>query len=446
MYVSECMDARVTAFQDGQTWVVADGLPGVNGIDVFEGRLFVDQFLPEGKLWELSLDGSIRVLLADGLAGPNGMCAAPDGHVYFVQVFTGEVRRVPMDGGAVETVADGLAAPSSVRLGPDGLIYVSEGGSGEVATIDPSTRAVTTIARARPGIDNLAVDDDGRVFISYYVDGAVYEVIGETDLRELVPPGLLGPYGVAVTPTGVHVADGLAASRLQDNGEPQAASKFTDAGFPGYLRGLGATRGGPLLATTSEGRVARFDPNAVTSELLVDGLAEPMGVAESAGGAAIVAEAGKGRVVEVHTDGTITVVADGFARPTGVASAGEAIFVADEHRGTVERLDADGRATLLDGLSHPHDLCVSDDRLFVVEAGAGRIVVVPLAGGEPEVVATGLPVGTGGGVRGTLNGLPEMIPGPISPFAGLDVGDGALYIGGDADGVVVVLEPVGGAL
>ena len=173
------------------------------------------------------------------------MCGSPDGHMYFVQVFTGEVRRVPMDGGALETVADGLAAPSSVRLGPDGLIYVSQGGSGAVATIDPTTRAVTTIARARPGIDNLAVDDDGRVFISYYVDGAVYEITGETDLRELIPPGLLGPYGVAVTSTGVHVADGLAASRLQENGKPQAASKFTDAGFPGLYVGSARLAAGP---------------------------------------------------------------------------------------------------------------------------------------------------------------------------------------------------------
>jgi hypothetical protein len=58
------------------------------------------------------------------------------------------------------------------------------------------------------------------------------------------------------------------------------------------------------------------------------------------------------------------------------------------------------------------------------------------------VIAEGLPVGTsGGGVRETLNGLPDVIPGPISPFAGVDSdAEGRLYVAGDAAGVVVVLE------
>ena len=53
MYAAECMNARVSAWHGGHARVIADDLSGANGIDAFEGRLFVGQFLPEGKLWEI---------------------------------------------------------------------------------------------------------------------------------------------------------------------------------------------------------------------------------------------------------------------------------------------------------------------------------------------------------------------------------------------------------
>lgn len=442
MYVAECMNARVSAWHGGHARVIADDLSGANGIDAFEGRLFVGQFLPEGKLWEIFPAGGSPRRLADGLAGPNGLCASPDGHVYFVQVFTGEVMRVPMDGGEVERVVGGLSAPSSVRLGSDGTIYVAQGGSGEVSMIDPRTGALRTFAHSRPGIDNLAVDAAGRVFISYYIDGGVYELRATGDVRQLLPAGLLGPYGVAVTETGVFIADGLAAAVLKSDGQLVSAGKFTDAGFPGYVRGLCRASASDLLATTSEGRVTRYDPLAVTSELIRDGLAEPMGIDLGADGRAIVAEAGSSRVISIESAGSVEVVDDDFGRPVGVAvDRAGGIVVSDEARGTVERL-AGTREILLDGLDHPQGIAVTPQGIFVVEAGARRLLQLPRHGGEAVAVASNLPIGTDQGLRPTLNGLPEMIPGPISPFAGVAAdSQGRLYVGGDETGTIIVLEP-----
>ena len=90
------------------------------------------------------------------------------------------------------------------------------------------------------------------------------------------------------------------------------------------------------------------------------------------------------------------------------------------------------------------DMALHSGTLLVAEAGAEQLISLGLsAGRELSEVATGLPVGDGkGGVRTTLNGLPDMIPGPISRFAGVDVDDrGRVYVAGDRDGVVVVLEP-----
>ena len=443
LYVAECMNARVSAWRDRRAQIVTDFLPGANGIDALGERLFVDQFLPEGKLWEIFPGGGPPRLLAEGLAGPNGLCASPDGFVYFVQVFTGEVMRVPMDGGEVERVIGGLSAPSSVRLGPGGTIYVSQGGNGEVSVIGPRNREVRRFGHARPGIDSLAVGSDGRVFISYYIDGAVYELGPDNALRELMPPGLLGPYGIAANHAGVFIADGLAAASLGPDGELLPAGKFTDAGFPGYVRGLAAASASDLVVTTSEGRVARYDPASLSSELLVDGLAEPMGVARRADGSFIVAEAGLGRVVSIAVDGSVAAIDTNLDRPIGVAVDGdEQVLISHEARGTVERLGGSPRV-LLDGLDRPHDIAATAGGILVVEAGARRLLRVPLDGGGASTVATNLPIGTDHGLRPTLGGLPEMIPGPISPFSGLAVDSrGRVYVGGDATGVVMALADV----
>ena len=173
LYVSECMDARVTAFQDGETWVVEDDIPGVNGIAIWEDRIFVDQFFPGGGLFEVFRDDRPRIQLAADLQGPNGCCVGPDGYIYFALVFPGEIRRIPVDGGAVELVAEHLAAPSSCRVGPDHAIYFSQGGSGQITRVDPATGELQTVYEGRPGIDNFDINADGRICISYYLDGAI---------------------------------------------------------------------------------------------------------------------------------------------------------------------------------------------------------------------------------------------------------------------------------
>jgi sugar lactone lactonase YvrE len=446
MYVSECMNARVSALdQRRETRVVADGLPGANGITIFEDRIFITECRPSGRLLEVFRNGRRPVVLADGLGLPNGMCVGPDRKIYFVQVYAGEIMRMPLDGGDLEKFVDGLEVPSSVRLGPDGRIWVSQGHTGKVTKIDPVSRQMETVARARPGIDNLDISSDGRLFLSYYIDGQVVEVVGQTEVRELVPAGLLAPYGLAVLDDVLHIADGMKTATLASGGQVEPAAKYTDDGFPGYIIGMGPADS-RLCVTTTGGRVAVFDPAALQTEIVAEGFEEVMGVAVRSDGAAVVAEAGAGRIVEIERDGSWSPLATNLGRPIGVAVAGDdACFVSDEEHGTVIRISRDGSVGMaLEGLAHPHGVTVSQETLYVLEAGKGRLVAVPSSGGEATVLASGLPVGNGsGGVRESLGGLPELVPGPISPFAGLAADSaGRVYISGDALGVVLVLERV----
>jgi len=94
-YATEPMFGRVSArAADGSYRVVADDLPGANGVTMDHAgrRLFVDEFRPGGRLMELDPTGAAppRIFL-DGLAGPNAPAMGPDGRLWFPQVFADQV-------------------------------------------------------------------------------------------------------------------------------------------------------------------------------------------------------------------------------------------------------------------------------------------------------------------------------------------------------------------
>jgi sugar lactone lactonase YvrE len=444
LLLTECMDARVVAFEAGRPRVVQRGVVGANGIATYADRIFVSEFLPQGRVLEIFLDDRPPVVLAEALPGPNGMCVADDRRIYVASVFTGEVLRVPIDGGPVDVAARGLASPGSVRGGPDGMLYISEGGSGAVTMLDPLRQTVATVAQGPPGIDSLDLDPSGRIFVSYYIDGRVLELFRDGGHREILGPGLLAPYGLAFLNGDVHVADGLGAAVITEGGAVERRGKFTDPGFPGYLRGLADARDRRLLATTSEGRIARYDPDRVECEILADGLSEPSGVAAMADGSVVVAESSAGRVSSVGADGSRRALIEGMVRPMGVAATAEGhLYVTDEEAGEVVELAPDGRRSVLaSGLTHPQGLVVTGHGLIVVDVGSKELVLVSRVDGNKHVIANDLPVGVPGGARRkTLNGLPEMIPGPVSEFAGVTTDDvGRVHVAGDAIGAVLVFE------
>lgn len=439
IYVSECMDARVTELRDGASRTVADGLPGANGIATFGDRVFVNECRPAGRMVEIFPDGGEPLLLADGLELPNGMSASPDGFLYFVLVFAGKVGRMSVDGGPVETVAEGLAAPSSTRWA-DGALWVSQGGNGEVVRIDPADGRPEVVARSRPGIDNLAISPDGRLFISYYIDGEVLELRGE-EARTLVPRGLVGPYGVAPSPGGgAFVADGMELARIDATAAVEVLGKYTDPGFPGYLCGI-ASDDGRLLVTTSAGALCEFDPAASTSTVLAEGLAEPRGVALRPDGDILVAEAGAGLLVEIGPDGARRTLLADLDRPADVAVAADGTaWVSEEGAGALRGVGLGGDPVDgIDGLALPQGVATDGETIYVAEVGARRLISWR-PGTAPVTIATDLPVGADGASKPILGGLPELIPGPVAPLAGLAAAGAKLVLAADGEGSVTILE------
>ena len=444
MYVTEVMSSRVSArTPNGQTRVIADNVPAANGITAYQDRLFMDECRPGGRLFELYPDGRAPRLIADNLALPNALSVGPDEHLYFPQIAAGEIWRVPLTGGAPQRFIAGLAIPTAVKFDQKGMLTTTQAGNGEIAKIDIQSGTKTIVGKVRPGIDNLAIDPSNRLFISHFVDGGVAEILSNGQERVLVPAGFLGPWGLAASSSGtVYTCDGGSLVAIVPGGQRSRPGMLLDEGFPGFVRGLAAGPGGTLYVTTSAGNVASYHPETRASQTFATGLNELLGIACAPDGSCIVAEAGAGRLLKIDGKGTITVLASGLGRPAGVVVADNgACCVSEEDKGRVVQING-GTTTVIDGLQKPQGLALAGGQLLILDAGSKELIAFSLTTKQRQTLASNLPVGAAPGIAPKpLPGIPDLIPGPLSPFAGLAVGgDGTIYIAGDGEGSVLTLK------
>ena len=154
------------------------------------------------------------------------------------------------------------------------------------------------------------------------------------------------------------------------------------------------------------------------------------------------AEAGEGRVLKISTTGEVAVLARGLGRPAGVTvGADGACYVSEAGRGRVVKVNGDTTA-VVEGLQIPQGLALAGDQLFILDVGRKELLALSLATKQRQTLVTNLPVGTPPGITPKpLLGVADLIPGPLSPFAGLAVGsDGTIYIAGDGEGSVLALK------
>ena len=443
MYVTEVMSGRVSSrTPKGEVKVIADNVPGANGIVAYQDRLFMDECRPGGRLWELYPDGRAPRLMADNLALPNALMVGPDGKIYFPQIAAGEIWRCALEGGTPEKFIDGLAVPTAVKFDKKGLLTTTQAGNGEILKIDIQSGAKTVVAKVRPGIDNFVVDDDNRLFISHFVDGGVAEIMSDGKERVLINAGMLGPFGLSASNGDVFAADGMSLILLTANGQQRRPAQFPEEGFPGFLRGVAAGSSNNVYATISAGNVVSYDLNARETSVIAEGLNELYGVAVSPDGALIVAEGGAGRVLKVTTSGQVSTAASGLGRPTGVAVAGDgSCYVSDSDRGQVVHVNG-GTSTVIDGLQKPQGVALSGDQLYVVDTGSKELIAFSLSTKQRQTIASSLPVGAPPGITPKpLPGIADLIPGPLSPFAGVAVGgDGTVYVSADGDGSILAVK------
>ena len=439
MYVTEVMSARVCArTPDGKMRIVADNLPGANGITIHQDRVFIDEFRGGGRIFELYpySDRAPR-MIADGLRGPNALMVGPDGKLYFPLVPQGEVWRVDVETGVREKVIDGLKSPPAVKFNRKGELIVPQAGTGEVVRIDIQNGTKTVIAKVRPGIDNLAISPDNRLFLSHFVDGGVAEVAtdGSNAERVLVPKGLVGPWGIACGSGDLlYLNDGLSLAVLSSTRDVSRLGGLLDSSFPGFVRSLAAGAPGELWLTTIAGDVVQFFPDGRLFKMLARKLQEPYGIAPIGNGAVAVAEKKSGKLLHIDAAGQVATVASGLSQPGEVVAANDGtIFVSDMGAGRIARVEkGGGPTTLIDGLPKASGLALlRQDTLLVLDRDTKELYAVNVNTKQRQTLASSLPVGD----------PPGCSRGPMEFSGGLAVGqNGMVYIAGDGEGNVLALQ------
>lgn len=443
LFVTEVMSARVSAIRPGGAIdVVAADVPVANGITVHDDRIFMSEFNPEGRIWELDAAGATPRLIASNLMMPNALCLGPDGLLYFPLVPLGEIWRVALENGQPERVIGGLDIPTAVKFDALGCLFVVEAGSGLVSRIDTATQTKIPFAQVAYGIDNFAFGPDGTMYVSHFTDGEVVEIGRDGAQRVVVAGGMTGPFGMAAQAGGgLMVADGMSLAAVDRDGGVSRPAMLLQHGFPGYVRGVAAAADGRAVITNSAGHCARYRPGE-EAEILLDGLDCAMGVVTAPSGEIFVCESGSGRIVAIGNGGQARTFAAGLDRPTGLAVAPDGgLFVSEAGSGTLRHVSHMGSTIVLSGLQEPHGVTMLGDDPLVLERGTGTLYRA--CAGTGEVLASGLPAGTHGAMApNVLPGIAGLMPGPLLPFSDIaTLPDGSIAVGGDADGSIIVVVP-----
>lgn len=420
-YATEPMFGRVSARRaDGSYFVVADDLPGANGVtmDHTRTRLFIDEFRPGGRLLELDPTGAgtPRILLED-LDGPNAPAMGPDGRVWFPQVFANQVWWYDLDTGESRLAVDDLARPTAIKFDSQGRLVISEAAAGRITAVDITTGERTTLAEVPLGIDNLAIGDGDRLYVAHYVDGRVAEETGGRT-RMLSEPGLLGPHGLAVAADGtILVADGLSVGVVRDGAVARFARLLVD--LPTLAIGVAAFAGG-VAALGAAGEVLRYDLGGGEPTVLATGVAGATCI-RADGERLLVAERRAGQVRSIDAAGAITTVLDGLPSAAAVDVLGDGFAVSAGN----DVVLTGSRERTVSGFGDAQGIAAAGDVVLVADAERHELVAVDVATGRRDVVVTGAPIG---------QPVPGVVP---ASFAALAAdGAGGFLVGCNGDGSI----------
>ncbi|MGJ7905359.1 hypothetical protein ACOQFL_02630 [Actinopolyspora sp. H202] len=442
MYVTDVAPGRVwRRSPNGEFDLITDAMVAPNGITCLGDRLFVNEMRSGGRLFELFPDGGSPVLLTEGLAYGNAMRFGPDGWLYYPHMMTNEVLRIPPEGGGPEHVVSGPPMPVAVRFDRAGELFVlSCDAAGTITHVDPGTGGTSSLVTGIPGLDNAAFDPENRMFVSSFARGSISELGERGHARTVVPPGLNGPFGITVAPTGrIYAADHFGLSSVWDSGELDPVD-VVGGTLPGLPRNVVAT-GDVLQLVDISGDLHAYDPVDGVSRTRAAGLGELTGIAADPSGRVVLAAPERGQVLAVDETDSVTALAEGLEHPVDVALDDHGrCYVSDDRLGRVLRLDEEP-VVVLDGLAMPQGIAVSGGELFVVEVEHRRLRRFDPATGASTVVLHELAVESLPGVSGTgSNGQPEGSGRPAS-FVDLVVNeDGSLLLAANGEGSVRLIR------
>ncbi len=432
--------------------------PGVNPITFSRDgtRLFVGlDFLGDG-LYELKPDLSDLkpIIKCDPINNPfclgflNAFEVGPDDRLYGPLFLFNQVVAVDVDLGTVEVIAGFTPGefdnPASAKFGPDGLLYVLDQG-GQVVTIDiDNNNKVTPFTTLQPGLDNMAFDSDGTLYMTNNDEGWVAEILPNRQARIISPGGMIAPQGLAVLEgsngkDAVFVADIFKLREFDGrNGKQVNSSKgylipgINTLNLPFTLSAKGEEL---VVSSWFSGDVQIWNPQTENVSVVYGPGEIPIN-AIAFQDEIVVSDLVKGLVwASDNSSPLISLVS-----PSGLATDGNDLFVADHDTGIIWQISFDGKTPktkneLTTGLSSPEGLAYDKEgrSLVVYETGLGsdgfegRLTRIDLPTGDTTPIVDGLEI-SGPGL--------DIYP-PTWFFDGVTIGpSGDIYASGGRNNVI----------
>lgn len=437
------------AGKDGgsQPRMISSGLPGSNSLAFTkEGKLYFSQVFLGDALYEADPTGVAPVrLIRKDLGGFNGFEVGPDGMLYGPLWFKNAIVKIDPATGADTMVADGFQIPAAANFGPDGNLYAIDTKTGELKRIDMKTKAVTVVATLAPALDNLAIAKDGTIYVSNMADATIYAVNpADGAVRTVVSGPLATPTDLVITdgPEGekLHVAD-VFAYRVIDT----ATKAITDP-----LRmyrdetenqlGIGAGKSKVLITSWAAGMVQVVD-RASGAAVIHHGFTAPTDALELADGRLIALEAATGTIRLVgEGDAPGEVLVTGLNFPVAMAEAADGkLYVTETNptaTGALAVVDLATRTVtrVLENLAGPEGVDIgADGKVYLAEAGAGRVIAFNPADASKTVLAEGLKTG--------LVSADGTLPAYTTTGVAVSKKDGSVYAASDITNVIYRLVP-----
>ncbi len=395
IYWTEILTGNVGILRPDGTFDYEFVGPGVNPITMSDdGRLFVGRiFLGQG-LYELDADfDGDPVLLNEDLV-LNGFDFGPDGYLYAPSFFTGEILKIDVDAAvpvAGEVVADGFRILSSVKFNSLGEMHTVDLAEGQVVKVDIVGGQHEVMIDIEGTIDNMAFGADDRL---YAAAGADNQIIRKDSRRvkAITKPGLGLPGGVAVSPDGTVWVSELFVMRGFGSNKKMWTTSFYDRTDPPGTAFAGATSvaadGDNLIISSGFANSLQvMDPATGAISLDIRTLAVVTNAIRH-GDTLVATQLGLGNVV--NAEDTAEVLIDGLAVPLGLASDGQTLYVSDWALGNVWAVSDAGTSLVASGLTLPEGLALDGDRLLVVEPPLKQVTAIDLATGEQYPAIVGL--------------------------------------------------------
>jgi sugar lactone lactonase YvrE len=389
---------------NGDVFVVADNLPGINAIAFHpSGRLFVTQVLWGDALWELDLSGhNPPRKVIENMGHLNGFDFDKKGDLYGPLIYKGTVVRIDVDSGEMTTLASGFKIPVAVNFDSQDRLYVADTALGRLVRINIATGEKNLIATVEPGIDNLALSSRDELYITNMNDNALLKIHTRTGaVRTIVRSDIAVPGGLDL---------------IEEEGKETLllANLFTYSTIDGtsgvvtdIKRGLRDhfempmsvnIRGERVVVTSWFTRgVEIFDRNSHQSLAVHHDFQQPVDALELKSGSLLVAEHGTGAIIAVSEDGDRKELLN--ERP-GIAalrqgSDEDTFYATDVLNGQLLEIDSDGDINIIaSGLDRPEGFDVAaDGSIILAEVGRQRIVRLDVKNGEISEIARNLAIG-----------------------------------------------------